>query len=834
MIVNYIKLAWRNLFRKRLYSFVNLMGLGIASAFCILVYWYVQHESSFDKFHANEKQLYRIEFTDFFGFMKKEPKTSFFSFLNSQDTGQRLIQSPVILADELKQRFPEIKQAIRIKTDNNLVVRVNNESFKEGENAAFVDPSFFKAFSFPLKTGSISSVFRNLNEVVLSEKAAYKYFGNANPIGKTIILSNRDQREFIVSGIVKDFPPNSSFQFDLLFPRESSKGYEEAVKRGLNTFSDLLIIQLAPGSDVQAFERNLNAFGKQYFKDVLQEMASYPGSNVKPEHFHMFLRPFSQAHYSDNRGWGHYTDKEKIYQLIFLALITLAIAGLNYILLTLTNTVSRSHEVGIRKTIGAPKKQIVLQFYIDSQLLAFLSVLVGFIIAILCLPFFSSLVGEPMQFEFFPVEHIIVGLFVLAIVVGIITGIYPAFVLSRLKPVSIIKKFSAYRLNPFLAKAFGVVQFSICIILIISSLIITRQIRFINSTKLGFDKDLILSVENPYEFGNTINSFQLKERFEHYVSSEPAITDITTTWFPFQGYNTNGHLINGEKIMIQDFNIDYNYFSFFNIPIIKGRNFSPDIKSDSINVEPGETQKIPNTTAVRRPVIVNEALYNLLGNPALNEFNRELGGIIIGVCKNYHADDLTKKIAPAYHRIEKGYFGYIWIKLKSGANLPETLEKISSNWKSLSGGEPFSYTFLDEDIAKSYDAYLRWMRTVTGSCILSIIIACLGLFGLSGVTTINRVKEIGIRKVLGASVSQLFLLLNKSSLVISIISFLIAVPVALYLSNAWLQNFAYRISLNSGIFILGGFIGFATALIAVSYHTVKTARANPVKSLRTE
>jgi putative ABC transport system permease protein len=834
MLISYIKLAWRNLLRKKIYSFINLTGLGVASAFCILVYWYVQHETSFDKFHTNNEQLYRLEFNNFFGFSQEVPKKGFFSFLNKQDEERHLIQSPVVLAHELKQRFPEIKEAVRIRTESDLIIKVNDESFSEKRNAAYVDPSFFKSFSFPLKVGNVSSVFKNLNEVIISEKAAEKYFGNANPLGRTIVLSNRDQQEFIVSAIVADFPSNSSFQFDLLFPRQAEKGYEESIKRGLNSFGDFLIIQLNPGVDRHEFERNLNAFGKQYFQNALNEMASHPGSKVKPGNFRMFLRPFSDAHYVDSGNWGHFTDKEKIYQLIFLALITLCIAAVNYVLLSLANSVSRSHEVGIRKTIGAPKRQIVFQFYIETQLLAILSVLAGFIIAILCLPLFSNLVGEPLQLQFFPITTIIAGLFLLALAIGIIAGIYPAQVLSGLKPVSIMRKFSSYRLNPFLAKTFAVIQFSICIILIISSLTITKQIRFMNEASLGFDTDLVISVKNPYQFGDTKNSYRFKERFEHYASSDPALANITTTWFPFQGYNSNGHLINGERVTIQDLNIDYNYFSFFNIPIIKGRNFSREIKEDSSNIELAETQKIPTSSAVRRSVIINETLYNLLGHPPLNELNRELGGTIIGVCKDYHADDLTKKIAPAYHRIEKGYFGYFWMKIKPGRNLSQVIEQISSNWKSLSGGEPFSYTFLDEDIAKSYETYLRWMRTITVSCMLAIIIACLGLFGLSGITTINRVKEIGIRKVLGASVGELFVLLNKSSLIIALVSFLIAVPIALYLLDQWLQNFAYRINLSWTFFILGGIISVATALIAVSYHTIKTARANPVKSLRTE
>ena len=286
--------------------------------------------------------------------------------------------------------------------------------------------------------------------------------------------------------------------------------------------------------------------------------------------------------------------------------------------------------------------------------------------------------------------------------------------------------------------------------------------------------------------------------------------------------------------MVEAFTIDYNYFSFFKIPILEGRNFSPEIPADSAALDLADNQHMKEASAAWQATVVNETLYKLLGRPPLNEINRELGGIIIGVCKDYYPDDLTKAISPIYHKIAKGFIPFFSFKIKAGQNIPEVMKKLRWNWDNLSGSEPFSYTFLDETLAKNYDAYLRWMKTVSYSCALAIIIACLGLFGLSGLTTVTRIKEIGIRKILGASVSDLFLMLNTGTLIMAAISFIVAVPLSTFLVNAWLQNFAYRIHLGWSLFVFAAIISVCTALIAVSYHTIKTALPNPVKSLRAE
>jgi putative ABC transport system permease protein len=828
-----LKLAIRNIFRNKLYTAINIIGLGVASAFCILVYLYVKNERSFDRFHHDQDRMFRVEQTNLFAsFSREKPQKSLFSFLMKDEEQNNLIQTPTIFAIDLKRNFPEVENAVRIESLGDPVVRIGNQSFKEKANAVYVDKDFFEAFSFPLIQGSPSTALAGHNQVVISERLAKKYFGNSNPVGKILNITN-DKLLLTVSGVAKDFPANSSFRYDILIPFETNPYYKDELKQGTNSFNDLLILKLRKGTDAISFQKKLDVFSKIYFKSVVESIAKGSPQD-KPESFHVFLRPFADAHYNQSGGWNHYTDLKNIYQLVCLTFIILLIASVNYILLTLTSAASRSQDVGVRKTIGANRVQIILQYYTETQLLAFISVITGFLLAVTCLPFFSTLTGSDLQLVQFSFNEIALSLFVLAMLLGIIAGVYPALAMSGLRPLSIMRSFSAFRLNPALSKCLVVVQFAICVILIISSLVVNKQMRFINETSMGFDKNQVVLIQNPYGWDDNQSANLLKDRLSHFVASVPYLDDMTTASFDFGGYNENGHMINGTRVPIQELNVDYNYFSFNKIPILTGRAFSRAIASDTAQLQLTKEQMIAHNSTARHNVVINETLYNLLRKPEVGLFNRELGGVIIGVCKDYHTDDLTKKVMPAYHKINPKYTGYFWIRIKAGQNIPKAMENIKENWNRLTNNEAFSYTFMDEDVAKKYDAYLRWMSTITTSCLLAILIACLGLFGLSGITTINRTKEIGIRKVLGASISNLFLLLNKGTLLLALGSFIVAAPIAFYLIHQWLDNFAYRIKPDWVLFVSAGLIAMVTAIVAVSYHTIKAAIANPVKSLKSE
>ncbi len=829
-----LKLAIRNIFHNKLYSVINLIGLSVASAFCILVYLYVKNEQSFDSFHKDGQQLFRVEESDLYGsFGRDKPQKGFFSFLMKDAEQRNMIVTPPILALDLKSNFPEIVNAIRFEGLGDQLVRVGNQTFSERDgNITMADADFFKVFNFSLLYGNASTVLSTHNNIVISEQLAKKYFGNINPVGKVISLPNENNMLLTISGVAQNFPANSSFQYDMVIPIESDPEYNESIKQGLNSYSEPLIIKLDAGTDIIKFQQKLDVFAKTYFKPAITSMQKNDRKN-KVSVMHLFLRPFADAHFNQSVPWGHFTDLKNIYQLICLTVIILFIACLNYILLTLTNAISRSQDVGVRKTIGAGKFPIVLQYYVETQLLAFMSVIAGLVLAIACLPFFSSLTGTAIKLSYFSFGQIVLLLFMLALFLGLVAGIYPALTMAGLKPLKIMRGLSAYKLNPVLSKVMVVVQFTICVVLIITTLAITKQMHYINQTSMGFDKDQVVILHSPYNWTDKKKINILRDRLYNYAASQTAIQDITSASFSFAGYNDNNYIINGEKIQLQELNVDYNYFSFLKIPIIKGRTFSRDIAGDSANMVLKLDKSHQGSTA-RHAILVNETLYNLLNKPKLGELNTPMGGVIIGVCKDYHIEDLTKKIQPAYHVVNKNIIANIWVKIRAGQNIPDEINKIKITWNKLTNNLPFEYTFMDQEVAKSYDAYLRWMATITTSCILAIIIACLGLFGLSGLTTINRKKEIGIRKILGASVSNLFLLLNRGTLLLALGSFIIAAPIGFYLVHQWLDNFAYRIKPDWVLFTVAGLIAMLTAVIAVSYHTIKAAMGNPVNSLRNE
>jgi putative ABC transport system permease protein len=834
MLTNNLKLAFRNIFRNKLYTAINIIGLSVASAFCILVYLYVKNEQSFDNFHAANDRLFRVEQTNVFSsFDRNKQKKNFFSFLTKNEDQKNMIITPVVFGPDIKSNFPQVENMIRIAELQDPVVRINNQSFKEhNENVVYADADFFSAFSFPLMYGNAANVLSGQKQVVISERLAIKYFGTTNVVGKTLNITS-EKLLLTISGVAKDFPANSSLKYDIIIPRSTDPEYKDELARGTNSFNDLLIIKLVKGTDAEAFQKKLDAFSTKYFKTLMESMAQQDPKN-KPENFHVTLRPFAEAHYNQSEGWDHYTDKKNIYQLVCLVIVILFIACLNYILLTLTSAISRSQDVGVRKTIGAGRKQIILQYYTETQLLAFIAVVFGLMLSVICLPFFSNLTGSTLSLAYFSFTDISVLLIVLAVALGLLAGIYPALTMSGLRPLNIMRGFSAYKISPVLSKSLVIIQFSICVILVTSALAINKQMHFINKTSMGFDRDQVVVIQNPYNYDELQKANALKDQFYHFVSVQPYLQDITATSFRFEHYGQNGHLINGKPVPVQSLNVDYNYFSFNKIPIVKGRSFSRGVVSDSARLQLTADQKTPHSSTVGRSVVINETLYNILGKPQMGEINPALGAMIIGVCKDFHTDDLTKTIAPAYIKVVTKGFGYFEVKIKAGHSIPEAMDNLKNTWNKLTGNLQFSYTFMDEDVAKSYDAYLRWMTTITTSCILAIIIACLGLFGLSGLTTINRTKEIGIRKVLGASVANLFLLLNRGTILLACGSFIVAVPVAFYLVHQWLDNFAYRITPDWTLFIAAGVIAMLTALIAVSYHTVKAAMGNPVKSLRSE
>src|SRR4030095_6771352 len=574
----------RNLLNKKVYSGINLLGLSIAAAFCMLVFMYMQQERSFDRFHKNSNRLYRLEASNLFAFGNKDkPKKGFFSFLMDKDNDVRnMLVHPYVLAGDIQNAFPEVETVVRSQGAGNKVAWYKNESFKMADGkVTYVEKNFFSVFDFSLIQGNASTVLNDKYNIVINQRTAKRLFGNDNAIGKTISFAKADTILYTVTGVAKDFPTNSSYDYDILMPLEAHPSHlENMADRSKNRFNYTTILLLKKNIDVQAFEKKLIAFSKDYYADVVNEWQKNDKEN-KLVDFHLSLRPFVNAHYNTAYPWGHYSNLENLYQLAALALIILLIACVNYVLLTLTNTVSRSQEVGIRKTLGAARKNIVLQFLTETQILVFLSVVAGIIICISALPYFNSLTGSAIDISKFPLSNFLIGAVCLFIILGFTAGFYPSLVMSGMKPLNMLRKFSSVKINPVLSKALVVVQYAACVLLIISSLVIARQMNYMNKMNLGFDKEQVMLVENPYEWDDP-DRVALIPRIYQYAASEPAIENVTSSGSKFGwGFNMNGHIIDGKREMIFQVPVDFNYFEFLKIKLIKGRYFSRDMATDS-------------------------------------------------------------------------------------------------------------------------------------------------------------------------------------------------------------------------------------------------------------
>lgn len=736
---------------------------------------------------------------------------------------------PIPLPEELKANFREIKNFTRLQVAAEIEVRSNNQSFKiKNQAVALAEDNFFTVFSFPLIKGDAATALLQPNNMVISESAAKKYFGDENPMGKTISLMIRDEKPFIITGVAKDFPASSSMQFEMVVPLQANPGFEKSRAKKSTQYSHLAILQLQDNVDAAAFEKKLDNFCTHYFS------ANDNRPDKDKEIIHAYLRPLAQAHFNSSDGWFHYTDLEKIYQLISLTAILLIIVCINYVLLTLTSTAARSQEVGIRKTIGAERGQIIAQFWVETQLLVTISVLAGFVLAIIAMPFFNQLVGTNIQVQHISAWLIISMLLALSAVLGLMAGVFPALAISGLKPLQIMRGNATYKLNPRLSKVFVVVQYTSCIVLVICSIVIFRQMKFMLNKDLGFDKEQVVLISSPGSHGSPEASL-IKERFYQFAAKEPGIANVTAASFTFSaGFNMNSHFIDGKDQMVSEMSIDYNYFDFNKIPIIKGRAFSPGMPTDTTEFEIPAALRDTLSSSTSMAIVVNETLYNMLGKPPMDEINKPMGSRIIGVCKDYHFWGLTQKVGPAYHLCSPKTSAFYWCKIKPGQDIPQLMDKIHANWNAITNSAPFEFTFMDETVQRFYEPFKKWMQTINVFTWIAIFLSCLGFFGLSGLNAVNRTKEVGIRKILGASIREIYLLLNKEFIFLITAAIAIAIPLSNYFIYTWLENFAYREKVSWAVYVIGAAVALLCAALAIGYHTIKAAMANPVKSLRTE
>lgn len=835
MLINYLKVALRTLWQKKLYTTINTVGLGIAVAFSLLVYLYIHHENSFDGWHGQAKNLYRLEATDIFDFGQHAAlkKTFLARVMGYDDATRNMIIHPFPLGDDLKESLPEIEAVCRNTSAGPTVLWYNKQSYKiEEEKAVYMESNFFELFDFNLLRGNAQQVLMQPSSAVISASVSRKIFGDSNPIGQTLSLDDTGNKWITVTGVVEDFPTNSSLNYDLILPLEGHPAYQQhKTDRSNNHFNYVTILKLKPGHDLGLFENKLKKFGDNYFALAEKEWQTQDPTG-KTVNIELFLRPFSEAHFNTAYPWGHFTNLKSIFQLLMLALITVLAACVNYILLTLTNTFSRSQEVGIRKTLGANRRQIVWQFITVTGLVIGIAIGMGVLIMANVLPLFNVLTDAKITLTNITFGTLAVGAIGIFLVLALVAGLYPALVLSGMQPMSMLRKLTTVKINPVLSQGLVVTQYAICIVLILSSLIISRQMKFMNSLDLGFDKAQVLVVENPYDFQNP-NRSALTSRLQQHAATDPAIENISFAGAKFgHGFNMNGHIINGSREWVFQVPVDYHYFDAMGLKATKGRFFRADHPTDSTRLDIPDELTIEGSSSIHAAVVVNETLYKLLQEPPLDEINPSLGARIIGVCNDYQFFNSVQKVQPIYHQIGRSYgFQYAFYKIKAGQELSRVVQNIETQWNTITARQPFVYSWMDEDVQKGFAHYERWMHIINIATLLGVLVACMGLFGLSAIYAVNRTREIGIRKVLGANVMNVFMLVNKDIIKLALIAMIVALPIAAYLLHQWLSNFYQRIDLNWTYLLLASVLALVLGVGAVSYNSIKAALMNPVNSL---
>ncbi len=784
MLGNYIKVAMRNMRKRKLYSFINAFGLSIGIAFCLLIYLFIEDERSFDKFHVNKERIYRLEEKSF-DTWKRDPAKPY--------NQTAYIQTCLLPA--LKEEVPEVQYGTRYSGGEQATMIVGDKIFKE--DLAYVDADFFKMFSFPLIQGNSDKLFQTKEEAVVTPAIAKKYFGDDDPIGKTIVLDREGEKSYTITGVIEEPPVNSSIDYAILIPQEN-RPYFERNNSNWGSFNTNTLVQLHNGSTDESFTESLDKIVHKYMDERTKRWAK---DAEVPDSVMMFAYTFTQlpdVHLNKDIGWHKVSDPKYSYILGGIALLILVIACINYISLALTTSASRRMEVGIRKASGAQRNQILYQFSFESIITALLSGILGVCLVILFLPVFNDFTSKDLEINNLIDLKFIATCLAMVLIVGILAGGYPALFLSRFKPALILKGNMSSKFSAGFTKPLVVLQFFLSACLIISSVIMYKQMHFISTMNLGFDKDQMLVI--PTQMGWNQASDDAVAAYRARLSQEPEVLAVAGTSSSFNhGWSRYGYTIDEEQKAAYVYAVDTEYIPTLGLELVEGRNFDPARPADSLGI------------------IVNEALVRDMGweNPLEEYLNwREdsigPGAPIIGVLKDYHFLSLEHEIGPLFLSMDKENVGYLMTMLVkiSATDIPETLTMLERSWKELYPNKPFEYSFMDEDVARQYASQERWMKIMSLSTGLAILIACLGLFGLSGINSLNKTKEIGIRKIMGAQLVNIFYLLNREYFIYALIAFSLAVPFSWYAMDHWLEDFQFRITVGWEIFAVSILAGW--------------------------
>jgi putative ABC transport system permease protein len=793
MLKNYFKIAFRNLWRHRVFSLINILGLTVGMTACFLIFLYVRFELSYDKFHSKGDRIYRI-ICDI-----KTPTETMKPGGPAWAVGPHLIGG-----------FPQVEATVRT-TDDELLVRKGNVKFQE-KKSLFADSSFFQVFDFKLIKGNPRTALNEPLNIVFSESAVKKYFGNADPIGQTVLLTG-DGFTAKVTGVMKDIPENSMIQADMLVSMNTlTRKLNPHLDDQWSNYGNRTYVLLKPGTNPTSFEKQIPAFLEKMNGTEMKELNMYPT---------LMLEKFPEAYLHSTRNDSNSGSIKNVYIFSIVAVFILLIACFNFVNLTTARSAERAKEVGIRKVVGAGRRQLTAQFIGESVMLCIIAFLLTISAAALLLPSFNLLAGKTLSNGIFDNWQFIGILFLSSIGIGLLAGIYPALVLSSFKPVTVLKgRFATGTKGILLRKGLVISQFTISIALIISTIIVYLQMNFMRSQDLGFSKDQMMVINS--------NGDPARDAFMHAAEGLPNVKSVSMSSSVPGGGNMGAYSkiqnVKGEMQIanLDLYFVDFDYLKQFNIKMAAGRMFSRQFMTDTTQ------SMILNESAVKS--FGYRSAQDAVGRD-FDQWGRK--GKIIGVMKDFHFKSLQEEIKPLSMRIEPNGCSLVSIKV-SGSNLPSTISAIENKWNALIPARPFSYFFLDEFFDEQYKSEQRFGKLFLNFAILAIIISCLGLLGLASYSTVQRTREIGIRKVLGATIPNIVNLLSRDFLFLVGIAVIIASPIAYFAMHKWLQDFAYRIPISWWIFVIAAVAATMIAILTVSFQAIKAAVANPVKSLRTE
>jgi putative ABC transport system permease protein len=801
MFKNYLKIALRNLRKNKLYSSVNIIGLTIGLVGCLLIGIYVWNELTYDKFHKDGDRIARV-------------------IMEAKSSGKtdKIAVTGTKVGPELKRSFPQVESYVRTMKYG-LSLANGTKAFDE-KNVLYADADFFKMFSFPLLRGNAETVLNASQKIVLTEKVAKRYFGSDDPIGKVLRI-NGGTKDYEVTGIVDEAPLNSQIQYDIIISFASLNASKTEKWSEANYVTYLL---LNNKNQIAELDAAIQPFMKKISKDELRipENSGYKTFHLEPlQSVHLYSGVESGLEPSGNITY--------IYVLSVVAILILLIACVNYTNLATAQSVSRSTEIGVRKVMGAGKSQLLKQFLGESFVITCIGLVLALVVSIILLPMFNSITGKEFTASLFFTPSFLLTAACLCVMISLVAGAYPAFVLSNTKLVNILK--SGLRVSNSgggLRKSLITFQFVIAIFLVAATFIVIKQVSYIQNKKLGYKREQVVVMPVDYKTRGVYE--QVKEA----VKANPNVLSVTGAYEDPTSIGWGDGIVTddgtGQKeLALNATPVDLDYLKTMGMELAAGRDFQRSDFATQDTSKDGENYK--------GTYIINEKAARDLGWTAEQAIGKTISrgspGPVVGVVKDFHFESLHTAIGPLLIFLDTTLVSQMFVKVKA-ENTAATIAALGDIWKARVTHRPFDYHFMDEDFNSLYKAEERTAKIFTMFAGLAIILACLGLFALAAFTTIQRTKEIGIRKILGANVTNITVLVAKQFLTLVGIAILIATPLAWWAGNNWIQDFAYRTDLSWWIFGIAGLLAVVIALVTVSYHAIRAAMSNPVKSLRSE